>query len=319
MLRKIFFVTMTGFLLMFIGVQGFAEEKVEDHPLISRYQGAEVYDSELTEYGEYVLPMAPLERNTISESRRLEGKITHIQYTLSESSQLEILRNYQSTLRDAGFKVLFEHSAQSWSPTMYWVRSVYDPHGIYWKSSRRTTFVGNGFRYLAAVMEHPDGDVYISLYTTPTREGTIIQQDVIETLPMQTDLITVNPDYMRDEIERDGMVTLHGLQFYPDSAQMTPESLDLLKEVAAYLRQNSSLNFYIVGHTTTLGPHDNLMELSRQRAESCAQALIRDYGIAADRLFPAGAGGLSPVASNADAETRARNRQIELVLRYKGP
>ena len=61
------------------------------------------------------------------------------------------------------------------------------------------------------------------------------------------------------------------------------------------------------------------MSLSLQQAETCAQTLIREYGISSDRLFPAGAGGLSPVAHNADEEARARNRRGELVLRYAGP
>ena len=319
MRRIAVFLIAIGIMFFFSVLPGVGDEKVEDHPLMSRYQGADYYDSEVTEYGEYVLPLAPLQRNRLNETRRLEGKITHIQYTLEEMSILEVFRNYQSALRDAGFEMMFEHTAQKWSPTMYWVRNVYDPHGIYWKSSRRTTFVGNGFRYLAAMMEHPDGDVYLSLYITPTRDGTIIQQDIIETLPMETELITVDEDYLRDEIERRGVVTLHGLHFHPDSAQMTSESLELMEEVADYLRQNPSQRFYIVGHTTTLGPHENLMSLSLQRAESCAQTLIREYGISSDRLFPAGAGGLSPVAHNADEEARARNRRVELVLRYAGP
>jgi hypothetical protein len=105
---------------------------------------------------------------------------------------------------------------------------------------------------------------------------------------MDKDLIAVNPEYLRNEIERSGVVTLHGLQFYPDSAQMTPKPLELLGEVAAYLRQNPSQSFYIVGHTTTLGPHENLMALSLQRAESCTQALVRKLGFPPTGFFRQG-------------------------------
>ncbi|TVQ37625.1 MAG: OmpA family protein [Spirochaetaceae bacterium] len=290
-------------------------DRVEDHPLISRYAGAEFQESAVTEYDRYVVALAPLARNQLTETLTIEGKITQLQYTVSGRSTLEVLRNYQQGLRNAGFDVLFEHHGENWNSTMYWVQRVYDPHGHYWKSSRRSTFVGNSFHYLAAQLEDPSGDIYVTLYATPTRDATIIQVGVIETVPMDTGMITVDVDYLRSEIERTGTVTLHGLQFFADSAQMTPASVDILEEVAAFLAAHPSMNFYVVGHTTTLGPHQNLMRLSEARAQACVQALVRDHGIAQARLFAAGVGGLAPVASNATAEDRARNRRVELVVR----
>ena len=316
MRRSVVLLMCVGVALMVPAALTFAEDgQIEDHPLISRFPGAEFYQAQVTEFDEYLLPLAPLERNRLTDTRTLEGKVTQIQYSVEGRSTLEVYRSYQSALRGAGFEVLFENDADSWNPTAYWVQRVYDPHGIYWKSSRRSTFVGNGFRYLAARLEHPDGDVYVTLYTTPARDNTIIQLDVIETQPMQAGQITVDVDYLRSEIERSGVVTIHGLQFVANSAQMTPQSVPLIKEIAAYLKAHPSQNFYVVGHTTTIGAHENLMQLSAQRAEACVQALVRDHGISAQRLFAAGVGGLSPVATNATDEGRARNRRVELVLR----
>ena len=316
MRRSLVLLACAGVALMVPAALTFAEDgQIEDHPLISRFPGAEFYQSQVTEFDEYLLPLAPLERNRLTDTRMLEGKVTQIQYSVEGRSTLEVYRNYESALRGAGFEVLFENDADSWNPTAYWVQRVYDSHGIYWKSSRRSTFVGNGFRYLAARLEHPDGDVYVTLYTTPARDNTIIQLDVIETLPMQAGQITVDVDYLRSEIERSGVVTIHGLQFIANSAQMTPQSVPLMEDIAAYLKAHPSQSFYVVGHTTTIGAHENLMRLSAQRAEACVQALVRDHGISAQRLFAAGVGGLSPVATNATDEGRARNRRVELVLR----
>lgn len=64
--------------------------------------------------------------------------------------------------------------------------------------------------------------------------------------------------------------------------------MEILEEVAAFLDAHPQMNFSVVGHTTTLGPHENLMRLSQARAEACAQALVRDHGIAQARLFAAG-------------------------------
>ena len=47
--------------------------------------------------------------------------------------------------------------------------------------------------------------------------------------------------------------------------------------------------------------------------DAVAAALVEEYGIAAGRLTPGGAGFLSPVASNRTEEGRALNRRVELV------
>lgn len=292
------------------------DSPVEDHPLVSRYAGAAFRESAVVEFGEYVIPVAPLVRNRLSETITREGRITQLQYMVENRSTLEVFRNYQQALRTAGFELLFEHQADSWNPTMYWVQRVYDPHGIYWKSSRSGSFVGNGFRFLAARLADPRGDAYVTLYLTPTRdESVVIQLDVIELTAMDAGMISVDVNYLRSEIERTGTVTLHGLQFYPDSAQITETSQPLLEEVADFLRAHPEARFYVVGHTTTLGPHENLMRLSQQRAQACVDALVRHHGIDADRLFAAGVGGLAPAATNATEEGRALNRRVELVMR----
>ncbi len=55
------------------------------------------------------------------------------------------------------------------------------------------------------------------------------------------------------------------------------------------------------------------MDLSRRRAAAVVQALSIKYGVAAARLHGEGVGPLSPVASNAAEEGRAKNRRVELV------
>lgn len=68
----------------------------------------------------------------------------------------------------------------------------------------------------------------------------------------------------------------------------------------------------IVGHTDWVGNADANLALSQARAASVAAALV-GRGVAADRVFPAGVGMLSPRASNASEEGRRLNRRVELV------
>ncbi|MCJ7588956.1 MAG: OmpA family protein, partial [Candidatus Aminicenantes bacterium] len=49
------------------------------------------------------------------------------------------------------------------------------------------------------------------------------------------------------------------------------------------------------------------------RAEAVLQALVRDHGIAPDRLRAYGCGQFAPVSSNDSEEGRAKNRRVELV------
>ena len=51
------------------------------------------------------------------------------------------------------------------------------------------------------------------------------------------------------------------------------------------------------------------------RLAELVAALVRDYGIAVDRLASSGAGLTSPVAPNDTDEGRAKNRRVELIAR----
>jgi outer membrane protein OmpA-like peptidoglycan-associated protein len=73
------------------------------------------------------------------------------------------------------------------------------------------------------------------------------------------------------------------------------------------------LKVYIVGHTDNVGIFDYNMSLSQRRAKSVVYQLIQSYGIAPERLKPAGAGMIAPVASNDDETGRSKNRRVEIV------
>ena len=73
----------------------------------------------------------------------------------------------------------------------------------------------------------------------------------------------------------------------------------------------------IVGHTDGQGAFDYNLSLSQRRAQAIVSALTAS-GIAANRLTPAGAGMVAPVASNRTEDGRAKNRRVEIVERVSG-
>lgn len=108
--------------------------------------------------------------------------------------------------------------------------------------------------------------------------------------------------------------------FSLNSDQLQPEGRQLLKSLApplaAYLGARSEL-LMVSGFTddkplreSNLQFADNL-ELSAQRALTVTRALIAE-GLPAGSVFAAAFGPEQPVASNADATGRARNRRVEM-------
>jgi outer membrane protein OmpA-like peptidoglycan-associated protein len=109
-----------------------------------------------------------------------------------------------------------------------------------------------------------------------------------------------------------GKYVSHGIQFDVNSDKLRPESMNVIKEIAAALQKAPSLKLRIEGHTDSTGDAARNLELSKRRAESVKNALT-DLGIAADRLTTDGFGQTRPIATNDTPQGRAENRRVELV------
>ncbi|ESJ20123.1 MULTISPECIES: OmpA family protein [Cupriavidus] len=108
--------------------------------------------------------------------------------------------------------------------------------------------------------------------------------------------------------------------FALNSAELQPEGQDVLKSLAAplkaYLRNRDEI-LMVSGFTDDRQVRDgnrqfaDNWELSAQRALTVTRALI-DAGVPAASVFSAAFGSQQPVASNKDAQGRARNRRVEI-------
>ena len=118
---------------------------------------------------------------------------------------------------------------------------------------------------------------------------------------------------MNSSIASTGQVTIYGITFDFDKADIKPESKAQLDEIAKVLTANNGLKLKVIGYTDNKGTADHNLKLSQQRADAIVAALVKNYGIAADRLSAIGAGSNAPVASNDTEEGRAKNRRVELI------
>jgi OOP family OmpA-OmpF porin len=175
--------------------------------------------------------------------------------------------------------------------------------------------------YLTAKRASPQGDVYASVYVAngefdlhrETFAHAIVLLDVVETVPMETKMVTVDAATMAKEVAAAGHVALYGIYFDTDKADLKPESAPTIEEIAKLLTQDPKLTMYVVGHTDNVGGHAYNMGLSERRAAAVVRELTTKHGIQAARLKPAGVGPLSPAAPNDAEEGRAKNRRVELV------
>ena len=105
--------------------------------------------------------------------------------------------------------------------------------------------------------------------------------------------------------------TLSGRAFPSGSAHLSDLARASLRRLAASLPVRVKL--LIECHTDSQGKPEANLALSQHRAEAVRQALV-DAGLEAAGLKAVGRGQADPVADNATAEGRARNRRVELTV-----
>ncbi|MEC9493383.1 OmpA family protein [Flexistipes sp.] len=296
-----------------------AQEDMEgskDHPMISRYEGSYIKGYEHYDYGR--LTFYTGEENGELQELVPEGEVSRILYFLPPEglSVLQIRRNYQRALKDAGFEMVYEcYGGIDEIP--------YDIYGDFDNiegDHSKSVLSGKDESYFLARLPQEDGDVYVSAHIWISDNADADWQPVtalqiLEEKPMKSGKIKVdiNAETMAKDIEETGSVRIYGIHFDTDKATIKEESESTLAEIAAFLEEKPDLHLGVVGHTDAVGSIEYNMDLSRRRAESVVEFLASEHGISKDRLKPRGLGPWAPVASNEDEDGRARNRRVELI------
>ena len=89
---------------------------------------------------------------------------------------------------------------------------------------------------------------------------------------------------------------------------------DDIKKVADTMKENPKARAVIKGHTDSIGKRAYNMQLSKKRANSLKQYLVKKFGIKASRIATIGYGFDKPVASNDTEEGRQKNRRAEAFI-----
>ncbi len=150
------------------------------------------------------------------------------------------------------------------------------------------------------------GDTWV-MVDSASRFYTLTELKVVNELETATDAVA-----MAEAIEHYGHVPAYGITFFPGRADISPESVLALREVAAMLEDHPDWRIRVAGHTDNTGTKEANNALSMRRATAVVTWLV-GRGIKKTRLEAVGAGDADPVAPNDTEEGRAKNRRIELV------
>ena len=115
-------------------------------------------------------------------------------------------------------------------------------------------------------------------------------------------------------IELHEVVRLNNIFFALNSSELEKSSMEEIKITADFLDSNPGLQIEIQGHTDNTGNSDYNLKLSRERAKSVMEAILR-LGIDKSRLSYRGFGDTKPIAANDSDENRRMNRRTEFLVK----
>ncbi|WP_331344030.1 OmpA family protein [Cellvibrio sp. UBA7661] len=286
------------------------EEKAKDHSMLPRYPGAKLRNHNKVDTETVTIPVA---NNAADKTPlKLTGDLARHGYTMQNVSTLKVYENYKAALTTAGFSFISQCELEQCGTE----KQASDLGG---KVSMEES-VYNWYRkpyYLLAKKSLPTGNVYAAIFIGGYEDEVGLQQIILEEKAVQTGLVSVNADELKQQIDAEGKALIYGIYFDTGKAEIKTESKPTLDAIAELLKRNPDLLLYVVGHTDDTGDGAANVTLSRQRADAVVAALIKEYQVAANRLQAQGVGPYAPAGNNTSEAGKQKNRRVELVKRLR--
>lgn len=104
------------------------------------------------------------------------------------------------------------------------------------------------------------------------------------------------------------------IYFPSGSEELSSAQIKKLDNIAIYVKADDSVkSFYIDGHTDSVGPREDNLELSKLRAEMVMRLLV-ERGVPEEKIVSRWHGERYPVSSNRTAKGRSENRRVTIRL-----
>jgi len=290
----------------------------QDPAGFARYQGSRIVHYGTTSYATYKLPD---QKQGWSTTTTIEGAIARAFYLVPPgASSLEVFRNYEQMLTNAGYTQTLAFNDDNMSPTGTWFYGQYQADASFdgnnLHSAIACTEYGTTYEY--AVYRSSNGAT-VALATVESPGCNWGAPDFATPIPVSKgqvvvgiDVIGVKAGDIADAQASKGVFDLYGVYFDTDKTDVKPESAATLDEVASLLKIDRSLRLEVSGHTDNTGGDAHNLQLSQGRAQAVVNALVKTYGIDPTRLVAKGYGDTKPVAPNDNEADKAKNRRVEL-------
>lgn len=310
----------SGFLLVLPNVS-LAEEKGQDLPFLHRYPGSGITQYQHVHFDEVHMPLGPFDpKGEPSKYQALEGEIVYIDYyNPRDRSPLEIMSNYQQTLQQEGFKIIWQCADRDCN-TNRGIGDVFQRNPIWHPAGDFRTYFGDGGgRMSTARLDSANGSqTWVYLWVSgnsPQGRGETYTY-AVQTKPMQTGLVggdreLLNAAEMGAALAQQGRFAMH-IHFDYNKATIRPDALPQIQQLAQTLHEHPNWTIGLDGHTDAVGSVVFNQSLSEDRAKAVEAALVAD-GVPARQIATRGLGATQPVADNNTDAGRAKNRRVDVV------
>ena len=109
--------------------------------------------------------------------------------------------------------------------------------------------------------------------------------------------------------------------YYSGSANLTARAKEVLGKIAKIIEGRPNLEVMIEGNTDNVPIRTEAIadnwDLSVKRATAVTRMLIKDFGVDPARIIAAGRAEHNPIATNDNAEGRAKNRRTRIIIMPK--
>lgn len=123
------------------------------------------------------------------------------------------------------------------------------------------------------------------------------------------------PDESQRVVVSAGAIEIHDVIYFdPGKATIQERSFSLLDEIASVILAHPEIKkIRVEGHTDSDGNDAANLKLSQARAQAVVDYLVKK-GVERERLDPVGFGEQRPIADNASADGKAKNRRVEFII-----
>ncbi|OYU62496.1 MAG: hypothetical protein CFE30_09415 [Bradyrhizobium sp. PARBB1] len=261
--------------------------------------------------GSHPLPTGPWQ-NGVIPAKQTEGALRQSAWRLplDGRSTLELLAPLRAQIAAAGFVPVYECDTLACGGFDFRFGTDILPE------PQMHVDLGD-FRFFAAERQGAQGPEYISLIVSRSATQGFVQVTQIGAAPEPEVTTSTKSEPVADlpsgfTLQPGVAQVLAGLAFAPGQAALVADA-PAIAQLRDWLMAHPEAQIDLRGHSDSSGDPTANTALSLARAETVRDQLIA-AGIAAERITARGLGPAEPVADNATAEGRQKNRRVEVML-----